>query len=316
VLIAKAHVRPARRPVVLPAPPDPPRRGWLTLLLGIAIGLLCAAGLWFAWSNGRGEAPSILTRFASQAGLDTTLLEGEPTAPERQEKAPAARPAPPPPKIENPVLDKKLRPAPPRSTRTLVHRGAWARGSTAFARARQRQTTEKVAVLLYVGVKWCGYCREFEGKVMRAPSVLTALGPVLKVHIDPDKSSGDKALARKYGVRSFPTLLLFATSDDKPKKIGSGGSNPKAFIDNAESNIIYGWHMAGSNAFDKGRFDDAIEWADQVLAMRPADPGGKVLHLRALAFHKQEKHRDALRDFALACGAGHQGDCQYLMKRR
>jgi hypothetical protein len=56
--------------------------------------------------------------------------------------------------------------------------------------------------------------------------------------------------------------------------------------------------------------------ADRTLAIRPVDPGGTVLHLRALAFAKKNEHRDALRDFALACKAGHEGDCDYLRKRR
>ena len=64
------------------------------------------------------------------------------------------------------------------------------------------------------------------------------------------------------------------------------------------------------------RYRLAIQLSDRALAVEPSDPGGKVYAIRAAAFVEQNKHADALRDYALSCDAGHQANCQFLARRR
>ena len=81
--------------------------------------------------------------------------------------------------------------------------------------AKQNKT-----VLLRFTATWCGPCRVMEARVWPDPTVQAELADkYIGVKGDTDEEAS-QILARKYGVRAVPTLLLLESTG---KEIGRGG---------------------------------------------------------------------------------------------
>merc|ERR1719160_1288724 len=71
----------------------------------------------------------------------------------------------------------------------------------------KKALAENDAVFVEFYASWCGHCKELAPKYAEAAKSLKQGGvPVLVAKVD---APSNEALARKHGVKSFPTLLLF-----------------------------------------------------------------------------------------------------------
>jgi hypothetical protein len=75
----------------------------------------------------------------------------------------------------------------------------------AFALARSRQQP----LFLYWGAVWCPPCNRVKAEIFARDEFVRRSAPVLCCHLDGD-TPGAQALAARYGLRSYPTLVLFA----------------------------------------------------------------------------------------------------------
>ena len=71
-----------------------------------------------------------------------------------------------------------------------------------------------------------------------------------------------------------------------------------------QANLSYAWDSEARASLDSGRLDEAIRYADLLLAIKPDDPSGRAHWMRALAFHKKGDLSEALRDYRAACAEG------------
>ena len=83
----------------------------------------------------------------------------------------------------------------------------WRHGGVdaAFALAREQQRP----VFLYWGAVWCPPCNRLKADVFARDEFIARSRRVLCVHVDGD-SAGAQALAARYQLRSYPTLVLYA----------------------------------------------------------------------------------------------------------
>lgn len=111
---------------------------------------------------------------------------------------------------------------------------AW---STDFAAsAQEAKTSDKPLLALFTGKAWCPPCKMLEKETLSKPAFLTFAEANLKlVELDfPASTEPTKeyqALAKKYGVEGFPTVVVFdANGKELARHVGYMPGGPEAFI--------------------------------------------------------------------------------------
>lgn len=106
----------------------------------------------------------------------------------------------------------------------------WYQGAEGYERAVSEYQQTHKAMVVYVSVTWCPYCRRFEKGVLSSPLVQNELRDKIKVMINPESGSRENALAFQYGVRGFPSFFLHP-----PRPAGAvqlyTGVTPEQFVE-------------------------------------------------------------------------------------
>ncbi len=112
---------------------------------------------------------------------------------------------------------------------------------TDFSKAQTKAKAEKKMVLAdFNGSDWCPPCKALRKNVFSSPEFQKyAKDNLVLLDVDfphqkkqsEEQKKANEALAQKYGIEGFPTVIVFS-SDGKQltKKVGYGGEDPKAFI--------------------------------------------------------------------------------------
>jgi thiol-disulfide isomerase/thioredoxin len=85
-------------------------------------------------------------------------------------------------------------------------------GSVEQALAGGRAAGKPVA--LYFLASWCGYCKRLDANTLSDASVQQEMRRYYNVRVDPD-SPGGRALASRYGISGFPTVLILDAQGGK-----------------------------------------------------------------------------------------------------
>jgi thiol:disulfide interchange protein len=81
---------------------------------------------------------------------------------------------------------------------------------TPFDRAARLASRRGTLLLVDFTTDWCGWCRKLEREVYPDPAVAGQLARVVYVRVDAEREGS--ALAERYGVDGFPTLLFLTSS--------------------------------------------------------------------------------------------------------
>lgn len=98
----------------------------------------------------------------------------------------------------------------------------------------ERARSEGRPVLVAFVTDWCGYCRKLESTTWRDPAVRERLARLVAVKVDAEETRerhgvAGGELARRFGVRGYPTLLLL-DSDGAVVSRAGGYLDPRGFI--------------------------------------------------------------------------------------
>lgn len=90
-----------------------------------------------------------------------------------------------------------------------------------LASAQRRARAEKKLIFMDLWAEWCGPCQKLKRDVFPNPTAVAALGKVVPFSALVQKRDGTdlkegKALAEKYGLEGFPTLVLI---DENGKEV-------------------------------------------------------------------------------------------------
>ncbi len=97
----------------------------------------------------------------------------------------------------------------------------------------------KLVMLDFTGSDWCGWCIKLNKEVFLKPEFAEyAKGNLIPVEVDfPEKKklskaqkSANQALADKYGIKGYPTIIVLNPDGKKVGKLGYQPGGPKAFI--------------------------------------------------------------------------------------
>jgi protein disulfide-isomerase len=127
---------------------------------------------------------------------------------------------------------------------------------TALTRAR----AEGKAVLLdFTGSDWCGWCKKLKQEVFDKPEFDSyANVNLVMVEVDfphhkpiaPDLKQANHALAAKYGVRGYPTVILLDSDGEQIGKSQYVPGGPKSFIADIDKYVHAPHsHAAGTREF-------------------------------------------------------------------
>ena len=201
-----------------------------------------------------------------------------------------------------------LEAAPPRPVLSLPT-VPWSEGARGFRTASNEQRVSRRPMLLYFHTDWCPYCKQFDREILPDAEVAKAIAPAVKVRINPEKGADENEIARRYGVTGYPTLILVAEEGAAPVRLGTGvtrGTSPDTaqLVRSVRSNLKYAWDSRALASLNSGQPDEAIRYADLLLAFEPNDTNGRAHYLRALAFQKKGDLNEALRDYRAGCAEG------------
>ena len=106
------------------------------------------------------------------------------------------------------------RPAPSTTTRVGT-KVAFASMSVEDALGRAR--SEKRLVMVDVYTDWCGWCKKLDSETYADKRVAEALKEVISIRVNAEK--GGEAVAERFGVRGFPTILFLSGRGEVLKKV-------------------------------------------------------------------------------------------------
>jgi thioredoxin-like negative regulator of GroEL len=100
---------------------------------------------------------------------------------------------------------------------------AWVGG---FEEALEAASLEGRPVLVDFHTSWCGWCKKMERETYRDPVVIERTSRIVCVRVDAEKRTD---LARSYGVRAFPTLLIL-NPDGSTRQMLRGYQSAERFV--------------------------------------------------------------------------------------
>ena len=226
----------------------------------------------------------------------------------------------------------------------------WFEGALGFRRAMEEGESAAAPVLALFFTTWCPHCKRFDAEVVPSREVQDL--PLVKVKVDAEGDADDRELARKYGVRSYPTVLLFRPDRTGPVPV-SAVPSPRAFADAcarqlpdpAREHLERGLSLgkAGSReeavqelkaaaaeprlapvaldhlgvlALNATCFSRAEAVFSRALELAPSDEGGRLHYLRGLARLRAGEPARALEDADAACRLGHREGCGVAERAR
>lgn len=95
----------------------------------------------------------------------------------------------------------------------------WLRDSNGYARGLDEYLNSNKAMVVYIYTDWCPYCGKFEKGVLSSPAVKKFLKNKVKVYVNPEHGNREMEIARKYGVRGFPSFIVHPAGNGRASNL-------------------------------------------------------------------------------------------------
>ena len=119
---------------------------------------------------------------------------------------------------------------------------------TDFAAAKIKAAAEQKPLLLdFTGSDWCGWCIKLDKEVFSQKAFKEfAADNLVLVELDfprgeeqsEDLKAQNKALAEKYGIRGFPTILVLSPEGELMEKTGYLRGGPEAYVEHIKEILL------------------------------------------------------------------------------
>lgn len=123
----------------------------------------------------------------------------------------------------------------------------WYTDHEGYSEALRVSRVRNAPLFIYGYTDWCGYCRIFEKEMLPKPGVDKVLSNYVKVRINPEHSSEDEKLFKRWGGRGYPTFWVQSNSKASLVK-GRGPFRKKRLI--AENEFIANYSLTKVNEED------------------------------------------------------------------
>lgn len=98
---------------------------------------------------------------------------------------------------------------------------------------------KKLVLVDFTGSDWCGWCIKLDKEVFSTPEFAAYAASNLELvkidfprrsKLDPKVAAQNEALAKKYDIEGFPTILVFNSAGKEVGRLGYMEGGPSAFI--------------------------------------------------------------------------------------
>ena len=174
----------------------------------------------------------------------------------------------------------------------------WFEGT--YQAALDRAAAEEALVFIDFWTDWCRWCDRLHAETYSADSVVAELRGVVCITVDAESERG-AALARRFGVRKYPTLLVVNKSGDPEDKLGGFLHAPTLVaelrrVKRGECTISALRKTVAADGADLGArwalarklkaVGDGAGYDQEVAAIQLADPNGRSAPMRAMALSR------------------------------
>jgi len=116
---------------------------------------------------------------------------------------------------------------------------AWYEGASGYEAAIAEHRSSGKPVMLYFHADWCGYCTLLERDVLSTSTFQRRYGStLLKVRVNPEKSSAERSLASDNHVGGYPWIVIITSNRTSDPIAGYGGDTERFYsrLDEAMKN--------------------------------------------------------------------------------
>ena len=112
----------------------------------------------------------------------------------------------------------------------LAAYSTWYEGATGYEAAMAEHRNSGKPVMLYFHADWCGYCTLLEHDVLSTSTFQRRYGStLLKVRVNPEKSSAERSLARDNRVGGYPWIVIVSSNGTSDPIAGYGGDTERFY---------------------------------------------------------------------------------------
>jgi thiol-disulfide isomerase/thioredoxin len=142
--------------------------------------------------------------------------------------------------------------------------------SEAIAQAKNNQGQGPDMVFFYAYTTWCGPCRNMTNNVF--PQQVAGdffNNKFVSIKVDMERGDGPE-LAQRFGVRGFPTFLIFNSNGDEIARIVGGANTADAFVAIVRAHVDPAYSPEALRAIYEANktFDNATAYMDALIALR------------------------------------------------
>ncbi len=129
---------------------------------------------------------------------------------------------------------------------------------------------EEKPVVLYFHTDTCKWSKKMTNTYLAHYEIEEFLTEIPKAQIEPDEGTLEEAIANKYGVKEYPTLLILIPAiNSKPERIHpffkDHNMTIEEFLKALKEKIAYQYNQRGYESFKKKRYEEAIKYLQMSL---------------------------------------------------
>jgi thiol:disulfide interchange protein len=92
---------------------------------------------------------------------------------------------------------------------------SWYEGALGYEFAVEEARSSQRPMMIYFRTEWCGYCKQFEEKLLSTETVQSYFNEVVTVTINPEAGTEEARIASAYQVEGFPAIFMHSSDQTK-----------------------------------------------------------------------------------------------------
>lgn len=173
--------------------------------------------------------------------------------------------------------------------------------SEAIAQAKNNQGKGPEMVFFYAYTTWCGPCRHMTNNVFPqriAGDYFNA--NFVNIKVDMERGEGPD-LATRFGIRGFPTFLVFNSDGNEIARIAGGANTAESFVAIVRAHVDPAYSPEALRAIYQANktFDNATAYMDALIALRRMDELSIFMNEEFMNFSARDRFSEVFWRYAV-----------------